>query len=359
MTRWEVFRLLCACLAPARSAVPPTISGASIPWPLVVEAADDHLVGPAVGWCIRADEGVPPDVRACFETLLDLNRRRNQIMLRALDGALGSLNAEGITPMVLKGGAALIEDLYADPGMRIVGDLDLLVRDAEVENAAAALARAGFTGGIARKSFDAEPHHLPLRVHADLKVGVELHTHPVLPALDTLLAAPRCFRDARLRLWRDRQVLLPGPTDWMVHNIAHGQIVDSYYWRGIPRLRQLLELALLRAHFGNQIDMQGAEERFRSAGYRSVFGDTVLLSAFLLEGLPPAEAPPEASDAIKRLQAAVDRPATHRWAMYRRFLHRNVRRVMANPRFVVQTLRPSFWALEFKGIRRRIRVTRW
>ncbi len=229
----------------------------------------------------------------------------------------------------------------------------------EIENAAPALALAGFTGGIARKSFDAEPHHLPLRVHAELKVGVELHTRPVRPALDTLLAAPRCFSDARLRLWRNRQVLLPGPTDWMVHNIAHGQIADSYYWRGIPRLRQLLELALLRAHLGNQIDMKRAEERFRSAGYRSVFSDTVSLSAFLLEGRPPAKASSEASDAIARVKAAVDRPATHRWTMYRRFLLRNVRRVMANPRFVVQTLRPSFWALEFKGIRRRIRVTRW
>jgi hypothetical protein len=243
--------------------------------------------------------------------------------------------------------------------MRIVGDLDLLVRDADVKNAAAALAAAGFTGGTARKSFDVEPHHLPLVVHADLKVGVELHTRPVVPALDTLLPAPRCFRDARPRHWRNRQVLLPGPTDWLVHNIAHGQIADSYYWRGIPRLRQLLELALLRAHFGNQIDMRGAEERFRSAGYGRVFSDTVMLSAFLLESLPPADATADASDAIARIRAAVERPATHRWTMYRRFLLRNVRRVMANPRFVVQALRPSFWALEFKGIRRRIRVTRW
>src|SRR5262245_63692801 len=128
MARWEVFRLLCASLAPALSAQRPTIPRASVLWPLVVEAADDHLVGPAVGWCIGADERVPTDVRACFETLLDLNRRRNQIMLQALDGALASLNAAGITPMVLKGGAALVEDLYPDPGMRIVGDLDLLVR---------------------------------------------------------------------------------------------------------------------------------------------------------------------------------------------------------------------------------------
>lgn len=358
MTRWEVFRLLCTCLGPALAADRPNFPSAAVPWPLVVDAADDHLVGPALGWCLRGDERVPDDVRTCFETLLDLNRRRNDIMRQALQGALDSLNAAGITPMLLKGGAALVQDFYADAGMRIVGDLDLMVRDEEIETADAALTAAGFAAATARPSAYVEPHHhLPVRVHSTLKVGVELHTRPLPRALDALLNAPGCFGDARRRLWRDRQLLLPGPTDSLVHSIAHGQIVDGYYWRGTPRLRQLLELVLIRRHFASEVDLRQAEDRFGSAGYRKVFRDTALVSAFLLEGL---EAPhsAEAADAIARVRAAVTDPATNRWVMYRRFLFRNARRAIVNPRFAVRTLRPSFWA-EFRGSRKRVQMTRW
>src|SRR6185436_1595897 len=113
----------------------------------------------------------PPEVRGCLETLLELNGRRNRLMLQALEGAVASLNGAAIAPVLLKGAAALAEDLYPDPGMRIVGDLDLLVREAEVDGAVAALEKAGFGVGTARQSFDADPHHLPLRVHAESRVG--------------------------------------------------------------------------------------------------------------------------------------------------------------------------------------------
>lgn len=359
MTRWEVFQLLGECLRPALSSGRPRIPSTSVPWPLVVEAADSHLVAPALGWCLRDDERIPVDARMCFETLLDLNRRRNNLMLQALDGAAGALNAAGISPMVLKGAAALVEDLYPDQGMRIVGDLDLLLRDSEIERAVAALEQAGFRDFDPRESFDADPHHLPPMIHTDLRVGIELHRRPVEHALDPLLGATECFANAQPRTWRDRQILVPGPTDWLVHTIAHGQLADGHYYRGIPRLRQLLDIALLRTRHGAAIDATAANERFARAGYGRVFTDTVLLSDVLLERPERVRSVGGDARVIKRLRAAVDRPGTYRWSVYRRFLARNARRLIENPHFLVQTLRPSFWAREVKGVRRRIRTSRW
>jgi hypothetical protein len=359
MTRWEVFRLLCDGLGPTLSRRRPSIPSGSVPWTSVIEAADDHLVMAALGWCLRGDDRVPADVRECLETLLDLNRRRNRLMLEALEGAVSSLDAAAIAPVLLKGAAALVEDLYPDPGMRIVGDLDLLVREAQVDRAVAALETAGFGVGTARRSFDADPHHLPLRVHATSRVGIELHTRPAPRSLDALLDAGEYLANARPRQWRGYPLLLPGPADWLVHNIAHGQIVDGHYWRGVPRLRQLLDLALLRARHAGAIDMATVEERFRNAGYGKVLADTVRLVALLLEGADPAAGSAEGARVIAQVRATVERPAAQRWRVYRRFLVRNTRRLIDNPRFVLQALRPSFWALELEGIRRRARVTRW
>jgi hypothetical protein len=359
MTRWEVFRLLCDGLGPALSPRRPSIPSAYVPWTSLIEAADDHLVTTALGWCLRGDERVPPDVRTCLETLLDLNGRRNRLILEALEGAVASLNAAAIAPVLLKGAAALAEELYPDHGMRIVGDLDLLVREAQVDGAVAALEKAGFGLGTTRQNRDADHHHLPPMVHAESRVGVELHTRLAPRSLDALLDVAEYLEDARPRHWRGYQVLVPGPADWLVHNIAHGQIVDGHYWRGIPRLRQLLDLALLRARYAGVIDMPRVEERFRNAGYGEVLADTVRLAVFLLEGGELAEGSADDARTIAQVRRSLERPAAQRWRVYRRFLVRNTRRLIDDPRFVLQALRPSFWALGVEDIRRRAGITRW
>jgi putative nucleotidyltransferase-like protein len=357
VTRWEVFRFLCDGLAPAFSPRRPEVPSASVPWASVIEAADDHLVTAALGWCLRGDDRVPSDVRACLETLLDLNGRRNRLMLQALEAAVASLNAAAIAPLLLKGAAGLAEDLYPDPGMRIMSDLDLLVREAQVDGAVAALEKAGFGVDTARQPVGPDHHHLPGRVHAEWRVGLELHTRPARRSLDALLDVAQCFRDARPLQWRGYQVLVPGPADWLVHNIAHGQIGDGHYWLGIPRLRQLLDLALLRARYAGAIDMATVGERFRKAGYGKVLADTVSLVVFLLEGGQLAAGSADDARAMARVRTTVERPAAQRWRLYRRYLFWNTRRLIDDPSLVLKVLRPSFWARE--GIRNRARVTRW
>lgn len=359
VTRWEVFRFLCDGLAPAFSPRRPPFPSVSVPWASVIEAADDHLVTTALGWCFRGDDRVPPDVRTCLETLLDLNGRRNRLMAQALEAAVASLNAAGIAPLLLKGAAGLAEDLYPDPGMRIMSDLDLLVREVEVDGAVAALEKAGFGVDTTRPRIGADHHHLPGRVHAKWRVGVELHTRAVPRSLDGLLDVAQYFADARPLQWRGYRVLVPGPADWLIHNIAHGQIVDGHYGLGIPRLRQLLDLALLRARYAGAIDMVRVEERFRNAGYGKVLADTVRLAVFLLEGGEQAEGSAEDARAIARARMTVERPAVQRWRVYRRYLFDKTRRLIHDPSLVVNVLRPSFWARGFEGIRKRAGVTRW
>ncbi len=359
MTRWEVFRLLCDCLAPALSRRRPRIPEASVPWALVVEAAGDHMIAPALGWCLRDEERVPGDVRTCFATLLELNRRRNDIILEALRQAVASLNAAGVTPMLLKGAAALADDLYPDAGMRVVGDIDLLVPASRLADADAALHAAGFTGRSARESFDADPHHLPLRVHADLQVGVELHKLPVPRVYGALMDVETCLDRARRFDWQQLRVLIPTPTDRVAHCIVHGQIVDGHYWRGVPRLRQLFELALLLRRHGPAADAAELDRRFRCAGYEAVLSETFALSEALLERPGAESRSARAARAMRRARGAVERPGTRRWIVYWRLVARNSRRVAANPGFLLRALRPSFWALELAGIRRRIRVPRW
>jgi len=330
-----------------------------MPWPLVVEAADHHLVAPALGWCVRGEECIPVDVRQCFETLLDLNRRRNVIIERALEAAVGSLNDAGITPMLLKGAATLAEDLYPDPGIRVVGDLDLLVRERDAEAADAALERAGFRLEAPLPNFDRDPHHLPPRVHTVLRVSLDLHTRPVVSAIRTLLDASQVLDNGRPRTWRGRALLLPDPAHWMIHTIAHSQITDGHYWRGIPRLRQILALGALAHRYPKALNRALTHDGLAHTRYRKIFAETMLLTDVLLEGKPAAMLSESAARVVERTRMAVEHPAARRWSVYRQFVARNARRLIEQPRFIMRPLRPSFWVRYGARVRRRAQIERW
>jgi hypothetical protein len=241
----------------------------------------------------------------------------------------------------------------------VVGDLDLLVREKDIDPARAALDRAGFSLEMPRESLDREPHHLPTRVHADLRVGVDLHVQPVPAALGDLLNAPRMLDRGRPRTWRGRALLLPDPADWMVHDVVHSQIVDGHYWRGIPRLRPLLELAVLADRYPDARDEAQSEGRLASRQYRRIFVETAGLSDVLLRGTDPALLSPRAAGVLKRTRVAVDRPAAMRWQLYRQFVARNVRRLIQHPPVVARPFRRAFWARNGADIRRRTQIGRW
>ena len=360
MTRWEIFRMLAGCLTPALSRNHETIPlTTEIPWEQLIEAAEDHLVSPALGWCLGNDPRVPLEVRPFFATLLDLNRDRNALILRGLDDALQSLNSVGITPMLLKGTAALAEDLYPDHGMRILSDIDLLIPLTKLDAASAALTTANFVPTTINQTLvDRDHHHLPVQVHAVHQVGVELHSSVLPRGFHHFVDTEACWRNSRPLVWRQKQARVPSPTDCVAHNIAHAQIVDGHYWRGAPRLRQLLELELLLKRYGQEIDAQDLEERFAITRHADVLSDTLVWATALLQpDSPPAS---EATHArLRRLQRIVEHPERQRWGLYRRLVARNTRRVMANPRFLLNALRPGFWQAELDGIRRRSTPSRW
>lgn len=355
MTRWDTFRLVAECLRPALGPLRPSIPTAPIAWDQVVEASGEHLVAPTLGWCLRDDSRVPSDVFTCLDTLLELNGRRNALMLDALEQVIGSLNRVGITPVLLKGAAALVDGLFPDPGMRVVGDIDLLVPEAALLDGTAALKAAGFVRENPRVQFDADAHHLPARIHPATGISVELHKMPVPAPFRALVDAVRYHDDARVVRWRGLDARIPSPTDRVAHTVTHGQIVDEHYWRGIPRLRHLLELAALRTRHASEIAWSDLERRFGDAGFGAVLADTLAMSEELIER-PGSRL---GSPALRRLEATVNQPDRQRWTIYRRAVRRNARRVVQNPRFVLHALSSRFWRSEFKGIARRLQTTRW
>ena len=149
-------------------------------WPAFALAAESHGLGPLVYSHLEAaGPGVPLAARRAFQGLCLRHGRQNELRLRALREILIAFEAAGVSALVLKG-AALANLIYARPGLRPMGDLDLLVRRRDLDGARQVLRYLDFvTAGTDGDSLP-DKHDLLTKDVKGLRVRVELH-HRLFP----------------------------------------------------------------------------------------------------------------------------------------------------------------------------------
>jgi len=115
-----VCRLLAAAWDPQSVPAPE-----SIPWPEVLRLAVPSNVG-AVVYAAARGMAMPPEVQETLEQAFYRTAADNTRALQQLAGLRVALSSAG-APLLLLKGAALAETLYADPALRRIGDIDLVV----------------------------------------------------------------------------------------------------------------------------------------------------------------------------------------------------------------------------------------
>ena len=324
-------------------------------WEELVSLSSRHLVTPALAWVIKDDPALPPDVRDYFVAIFELTAERNIAIQAALAETIATLNAAGIEPMLLKGAAGLAAALYPHPGTRIFGDIDLLIRADGVNEASATLAEIGFAPTPQPQWVALAHHHLPIHVHPGRIAGVELHREVLPPGHRTLADAASFFAGARAIEIGGGSALLPSPTDWAAHIIAHGQIVDGGYARGVPQLRQLLDLIMLRARDESGIDWQQLERRFERAHAGAVLRDALGLAELLFGQPPPPGLRTDPAAAAARLRTSLKRPRTRLPAVAAGMIASYARQLQARPLTIVNILQPSAWRDRYRRVVRQMR----
>ncbi len=110
-----------------RFAPPEPLGGAA--WPPLVDAAQRHGLGPLLFAALKKNAWLaqlPADVAARLQTMYYRTRVGNLLTFQELGRCLEGFQREQI-PVALLKGSALIAQLYPDPGMRPLGDVDLLI----------------------------------------------------------------------------------------------------------------------------------------------------------------------------------------------------------------------------------------
>jgi len=281
---------------------------------------------------------------------------------------LAGLREIGVEAIALKGVASLIAGLYDGPADRFMGDVDILVRPAQISEAAGRLRELGYSEAIseepgyrwvARRQRVAT-HHLDMRRHVRTGVGVELHHALFAAEFDEILPADDVFDGATRVQWNGQSILVLSPTHRLVHNIAHEQLHHSRYSRGLIQLRQLRELALILSRHGDSVAWREVEERFERTGQVQVLGRQAA-QCFALMGvrMPVVHSSPEETESHLRakMTESLSRKLVRR-AMMRKLGKTYFDNFIAQPRLALNLLNPVWWPQRIRHARDYLRHQR-
>ena len=263
------------------------VQEAPIDWPAFLHHAEARGLAPLLYSVTRERAILPPQVGRTLQTHYVRNAARSALLFDTLRTILDAFECEGVQAILLKG-VALAESIYANPALRPMMDLDLLIRRDSLDAATRALTGLGFT------SVRREPRRGAMQAfesqirfcRADLTDSlVELHW--------SLLDSP--YYQERLdeaRLWQSARpasngnALMLGPEVQIIHLSAHmllhhGQTI----WLGMHDIAEVcyheqdtLNWALLLSKAGAMhlvLPLQRILPRVKR-GWRAPIPDTVI-----------------------------------------------------------------------------------
>ncbi len=239
-------------------------------WTNMATIAEQHSAAPIVyKWLKIMDISVPVDARRTLAALALRHRLASKARSKALVLVLQTLDTHGIPAVLLKG-AALAETVYAEPDLRPMRDVDILVRPDQAEQAARCLEQIGFERDKAHLSrYMADHHHLPnaAMIIDGMKISLEIHRDAIAPDVADSINLRNLTGPLRpFRLAGGIRANALGHVDMLRHLCHH-----SFEPAAEIRLIHMLDIVAYASHFVDEIDWQGIRKNYPRvlAGIRS------------------------------------------------------------------------------------------
>lgn len=343
MNRWNSFLAVCGYLRAGLLGGPPPAATAPVRWDRLIEASSRHLVTPALAWCLRNEADIPPEIGDYFAAALALNGRRNAILLEGLARTVAALNAIDIEPVLLKGAARLFDQTYPAPSLRLLGDLDVLIPRDRATAAATALKNIGFDTAADIPDEPMHYHHLPMMCERETGIGVELHTELTRPPNDRIFSAAWFEQKTRPIHFRNLRLRMGDATRIIAHNIVHDQLHHANYRARRCTLRQLLDLAVVRAKNEGAIDWAELDRLFCSVGQGKVIATYLEFANRLFGQAPPALSHAPRVGALAAFRVMIEHPALRASTVLGRWSIRTIAVRCRDPRKALDLISPRAW----------------
>ncbi|MEY8850194.1 nucleotidyltransferase family protein [Psychroserpens sp. XS_ASV72] len=223
-----------------------TLKSDAIDWDQFVIVASDYLVLTTCYCRLKQKEllqYLPEDLKEYLENITDINRNRNHSLTREITAISKLLNQNNINYIFLKGSAILVRNYLEDLGERMIGDIDILVQEDQVEKAYDLLIDFGYKGtpaGISSTYFDYK--HLPRLQSENHLAAVEVHKKLTQKSFDDIL-------DPNGLLSRQEQingVNVVSDEDLILHMVLNFQANDSGYAFSRISFKSIYDILILK-----------------------------------------------------------------------------------------------------------------
>jgi hypothetical protein len=173
---------------------------------------------------LNLQEFIPKNTFRVMENYYYANLKKNLLLEKELSliGQLTKDKSAGIIPFK---GFALIQTLYPDPGLRMMTDVDILVKESEYQTIAGILAQLGYQQDLAKGKCEQHPEHrsevaFSKRVSSNLLFIIELHCS-IVPARPYKINLPRLWERAQEAAAGNQALLYPSQEDTFMSLALH------------------------------------------------------------------------------------------------------------------------------------------
>lgn len=252
--------ILLDCIGASREAPADRLSSLdSLDWRKFLDLASWHgLAGQAREALDREElrRHVPAEVVAKLRESSDRTRASYRVLESELRDVLTVLDSEDI-PVILLKGLALAEPVYADPGLRPMGDLDLMVQEADLERADHLVRGLGYVDmddPAGHEAIRQAHRHYPRLAKQGGGCEIELHRHILRADTPLFFDVTSLWSRARPSDVGGRGALVLAPEDLLTHLCLAFFFDRRLFYQSHRALGQLVDVARTVAHYGGELD---------------------------------------------------------------------------------------------------------
>jgi hypothetical protein len=171
--------LLCvtANISPSQKERLSQILAGAVDWKYLLDLAEFHGVAPLIAHNLVANglsSQVPQPYLERLSQIYNGTLYRNVILSNEVTKVLSVFSQHGIAAIILKG-IILAEQLYGNPGLRTVADMDILVQPEEVSLAGSLLLEMGYQQPVPKQAWNHPFHEAPYYKQGQFPFFIELH----------------------------------------------------------------------------------------------------------------------------------------------------------------------------------------
>ena len=190
-----------------------------------------------------------------IEAFYLLNEKRNLEILEQLEEMNQLFKEIDLTPIYLKGAAALSEKHYQTIGERLMTDIDIAVDYDRVMEGVSVLKDAGYKELFPEHELLKEWHHYKRLYRDDVAASLELHR--TILKMDSLQYFPK-DEDIYEKSSVYKDVLVISPTYELFYSFLHTQISHQYHYYYYLSIRHLQHFCVIAKKY--QVDFELLED---------------------------------------------------------------------------------------------------